>query len=216
WYCDLVGYSAKEMTQTTFQAITHPDDLKADLENMRRLVAGEIGEFSLEKRYYHKDGSILWGNLTVSPTRRLGEHPEYHIAIVENITERKRAEESLRESEERLRLLIENAPAAIAMFDGQMRYLAVSRRWLTDYGLGDRPLLGRSHYEIFPQIPDRWRVVHQRGLAGEILRAEEDRFEWAAGTVQWLRWEVRPWYKEDSAVGGIIIFTEDISERKRA
>ncbi len=138
------------------------------------------------------------------------------ITIGNDITDRKLAETALRESEERLQLFIEHAPSALAMFDRNMRYLAVSRRWMDDYGLGDRPLIGRSHYDVFPEIRDRWKEVHQRGLAGEVVREEADCFERADGSVQWLRWEVRPWRVSDGQVGGIVIFTEDITERKAA
>ncbi len=95
-YGDLVGFSIEEMTHATFQEITHPDDLQEDLDNMRRLVAGVIREFTMEKRYLRKDGSILWVKLTISPNWQPGEKQEYHIAIVEDITERKRAEEEIR------------------------------------------------------------------------------------------------------------------------
>lgn len=123
----------------------------------------------------------------------------------------------LRESEERLRLFIEHAPAALAMFDREMRYLQVSRRWLADYGFGDRDLRGLSHYEIFPgKISERWREAHRRGLAGEVLREESDHFELRDGTVQWIRWEIRPWCQTTGEIGGIVIFTEDITARKLA
>jgi len=123
---------------------------------------------------------------------------------------------ALRESQERLQLLIDHAPAALAMFDREMRYLAVSQRWRDDYSLSERVILGRSHYEIFPEIPERWREVHRRGLAGEMISADEDRFERLDGTVQWLRWEVRPWRAHDGSVGGIVIFSEDITRLTRA
>lgn len=133
-----------------------------------------------------------------------------------DITARRQTEEALRASEARLRLFIEHAPVALAMFDREMRYVSVSRRWLTDYGLGDQPVLGRSHYTVFPETPARWQEVHRRGLAGEILRADEDRIERGDGTVQWLRWEVLPWTTGDGAIGGIVIFSEDITARKQA
>jgi diguanylate cyclase (GGDEF)-like protein/PAS domain S-box-containing protein len=95
-YCDMLGYTQEEMLDNkTFQEITHPDDLEEDLKNMERLLNGEIKEFSMEKRYYLKNGKIFWGNLTVSPTWQDGEEPQFHIAVVEDITERKQADELL-------------------------------------------------------------------------------------------------------------------------
>jgi PAS domain S-box-containing protein len=120
-----------------------------------------------------------------------------------------------RENQGYLRLFIENAPAAIAMFDQRMRYIAASRRWLIDYGLEGQNVVGRSHYQIFPKVTHRWKSCCRRGLAGEVVPAMEDSFE-CAGAVRWLRWELRPWFEMRSAVGGVIIFSEDITERKRA
>ncbi|TDR81499.1 PAS domain S-box protein [Paludibacterium purpuratum] len=133
-----------------------------------------------------------------------------------DITERLRAEWALHESEQRLNLFIEHAPAALAMFDRGMRYLAVSRRWLEDYGLVGKTVLGACHYDLFPALPDSWREAHDRGLAGEVVRKEEEPYQRPSGTSQWLRWEVRPWRTMDGSVGGIVIFTEDISGRKQA
>ncbi len=124
--------------------------------------------------------------------------------------------ESVRQNNVGLLLFIEQAPAAMAMFDRQMRYLSASRRWRRDYGLGERELYGISHYEIFPEITENWKAVHRRSLAGEVVTAEEDRFERADGSVQWLNWEVRPWHEASGAIGGIIIFTEDVTERRQA
>jgi PAS domain S-box-containing protein len=129
---------------------------------------------------------------------------------------RKRAEDWLRESEERLRLFIEHAPASLAMFDREMRYLSASRRWLSDYKLGERDLKGLSHYEVFPELPEYLKDVHRRALAGEVVRDDNDRFDRADGSGQWLQWEVRPWHDSQGDVGGIVIFSEDISARKQA
>jgi PAS domain S-box-containing protein len=117
---------------------------------------------------------------------------------------------------DQLRLFIEQAPVAMAMFDREMRYVSVSRRWLTDYNLGEWDLTGLSHYDVFPEITGIWKDIHRRCLAGEVMREDNDRFERADGSVQWLRWEVRPWRDDIGNVGGIIIFSEDITARKHA
>ncbi len=121
----------------------------------------------------------------------------------------------LKESEQKLRLFIEHAPTALAMFDTEMRYLAVSQRWMKDYRLDDGDIIGRSHYDVFPEIADSWKAVHRRGLQGEVVIANEDYFERLEGRGQWLRWEVRPWHDADGVIGGIIIFTEDITDHKK-
>src|SRR5262245_28321914 len=92
--CDIVGYSREELMTKTLGDITHPDDLESDWNQARRLLAGEIENFSMEKRYYRKDGSVVWGNLTVSLARNADGSPDYFISIVEDISARKRLEEA--------------------------------------------------------------------------------------------------------------------------
>ncbi|MFL6354185.1 MAG: PAS domain S-box protein [Bryobacteraceae bacterium] len=134
-------------------------------------------------------------------------------SFAREITERKRVEH---ESEERLRLFIECVPVSIAMFDREMRYLAVSRRWRLEYLGGAECVVGQSHYEVFPECPERWKAAHRRGLAGEIVRVEEDSWHSGDGSESWMRYEVRPWRAANGDVGGVIIFTEDITERKQS
>src|SRR6516225_6629294 len=148
--------------------------------------------------------------------------------ILHDITDRKRAEEAvletnrileaqgslLRSREELLNVFVKNVPAGVAMLDRDMRYLQVSDRWCDDYLVGRAQILGRSHYEVFPHMPDRWKEVHRRALQGETLRADEDRWDGQDG-LRWARWEVRPWNTAEGAVGGILIFAEDITRRKQ-
>lgn len=119
-----------------------------------------------------------------------------------------------------MRAFIDDAPAAIAMFDREMRYIAASRRWISDFHLNGRRIIGESHYTVFPEIPECWRAVHQRCLAGSVERADEDLFVRADGSRQWLAWEVRPWRlaagDRVAEIGGIIIFSEDITNLKQS
>jgi PAS domain S-box-containing protein len=149
-------------------------------------------------------------------------------AILHDITDRKRAEEALlemnrtleaqssllRSGQELLSVFVKNVPAAVAMLDRDMRYLQVSDRWCSDYLSGRAQVLGRSHYEIFPDLPERWKEVHRRALEGETLRVDEDRWDGQDGT-HWARWEVRPWKSPEGTVGGILILAEDITRRKQ-
>lgn len=114
---------------------------------------------------------------------------------------------------EQLKFFIQQLPVAVAMFDREMRYLAVSRRWMEDYHITG-PVLGLSHYDVFPEIPEKWKEVHRRGLTGEIISNDEDFFVRQDGEIQWQRWEVRPW-GDSNPPDGITVFTEDITERVR-
>lgn len=135
--------------------------------------------------------------------------------LIVEVLDRQKAEEALQESEYMMQMLVTHSPIAIAMFDKDMRYIAASHRWKNDYKLGDREVRGKSHYQIFPEIPEKWRLVYQRGLKGEVLKASEDSFKRSDGTIQWIHWEVHPWYGREKEVEGIIIFSEDITAHKQ-
>jgi PAS domain S-box-containing protein len=128
----------------------------------------------------------------------------------------RRSQEQVKQSEEQVRHFVRHVPAAVAMFDRDMRYLIYSPRWLTDFKLGDQDLVGRGHYEVFPEIPERWKEVHRRCLAGEVAVHDDDSFIRTDGSTELTRWEVRPWRNAHNEIGGIIMFTEVITERKRA
>jgi PAS domain S-box-containing protein len=131
--------------------------------------------------------------------------------------DRKRAEEALLKSKELLDRFVQEAPVSLAMFDRNMRYLQVSNRWLAETGLPEteRNILGKTHYEVFPNLPDHWKEMHRRGLAGESVKAGDD---WVAadGQTHSINWEIHPWGDSGTETGGIIISFEDVTERKQA
>lgn len=138
------------------------------------------------------------------------------LVTMDDVTDERRQAAALAEREEQLRLFVEHAPAAVAMLDASMRYVACSRRWLEEYGLGDAELRGRSHYEVFPDITEEWRAIHARCLQGEVLSCAEEPWRRASGRVEWIRWEIRPWRGACGTIGGMMMFTEVITERKLA
>lgn len=128
--------------------------------------------------------------------------------------ERVRAEESLRDSEERLRLFVRHAPAAVAIFDRDMRCLVASQRWLDDSHLTEREIIGSVYYDAVPELPERWKAVHRQCLGGQILRCDEDLVIQPDGRREWVRWECRPWRDAAGRIGGIVLFAEIITDEK--
>ena len=111
--------------------------------------------------------------------------------------------------------IISHARSSIAVHDRGLKYLYVSKRYLEEYKIKERNVIGKHHYEVFPDLPKKWRDVHQRSLAGEVVSAEEDPYYRMDGSIDWTRWECRPWYESDGSIGGIIVYTEIINDRKK-
>jgi PAS domain S-box-containing protein len=130
--------------------------------------------------------------------------------------ERRQTQQTLQQSEEMMRYIIKHDPNAIAVYDKNLHYIAVSDRYIHDYGIEDQPVVGRHHYEVFPEMPERWKDVHQRVLMGHVERSEDDWFRRTNGSITYNRWECRPWYQKDGSIGGMITYTEVTTERKQA
>jgi PAS domain S-box-containing protein len=151
-YCDITGYSAEEMLERTFQELTHPDDLQADLAQMQQLLADQISSFQIEKRYIRKDGAVIWVNLTCVPLWLEPTDPRQHMAMVEDITERKQGEIALKASEERLDMALDATSEGVWDWDLTSDRVFFSPRWLES--------LGFAPDELEPHV-DSWKsLVH--------------------------------------------------------
>jgi PAS domain S-box-containing protein len=215
-------------TQTAFENLVHPDD-RAGVIKLVDAAMKSGQPTKAEWRVVWADGSVHWIAGRWQVFMDASGEPSKMIGVNIDVTERKLADEArlavnrtleaqaalLQSREDLLRIFVKHVPAAVAMLDRDMRYLQVSDRWCADYSLDSSKILGHSHYEIFPDLPGRWKEIHRRGLAGETLRAEEDRWDREGGTI-WSRWEIRPWQNLDGVPGGILIFSEDITHRKQA
>ncbi len=167
---------------------------------------------SYELTLLRNDGSTFFAETQMRLVQQ-GDRQVRTIAI-RDVSARREAEAAIRAGEVILRQFIEHAPAAIAVMDTQMRYLQHSQRWLTDYHLEGQEIVGRSHYDVFPDVPDRWRELHARVLAGAVERCEEDPFQRAEGGVEWIQWEARPWRCADGSIGGLLFFTQVVTQEK--
>ncbi|HWA26960.1 MAG TPA: PAS domain S-box protein [Lacunisphaera sp.] len=196
-----------------FFEVIHPEDIAVVKESIQR-SARTLLPWLQEYRVRYADGTVRWLLGNSVPERETDGSILWH-GFITDISSRKAVEAELRGSEERIRLFAEYAPASVAMFDREMRYLVHSAKWLKDYGLQGRHIIGLSHYEVFPEIGDHWKRVHERCLAGATEVNEADLFERADGYRQWLSWRVQPWYDDTGAIGGIVMFTEDITARKQ-
>ena len=226
-WLDFTGRPLAEELGNGWAGGVHPDDFEGCLNTYTQSF-DRREKFSMQYRLRRQDGEFRWVFDVGVP--RFNEDHSFagYIGIAVDVTDHIRGEQRLHEMnralkehtallqsrEELMKIFVKNVPAGVAMLDRDMRYLQVSDRWCADYSANSSQILGRSHYEVFPDIPERWKAVHCRALDGETLRADEDRWD-REGRSTWVRWEVRPWKTPDGMIGGILIFAEDITRRKQ-
>jgi PAS domain S-box-containing protein len=207
-----LGYTREELLEMSPPSIVTGFDEDSFRSFFQPLVNEPGSAVTLRAEHIRRDGSHLPVEATVQFIEELGGRGLF-VSIVRDISSQIAAEREFFVLEERLRLFIEHTPAAVAMFDREMRYLVASRGWYEQYGFHGEDLTGRCHYDVFPTAPERWKRIHQRVLAGEVLAEPRDSFELEDGSLCWVRWEVRPWRTGSGDIGGLVMFTEVINER---
>ena len=207
----------KENFKGAYEAWTegvHPEDVaRAELE-LQQALNGEK-EFDTDFRVVWPNGSVRYLKAKAIVHWDSSGKPTRMVGTNHDITANVEFQNKIKESNERNMIFIEQAPGAIAMFDSNMCYMAASKQWIKDYKLTGLDLIGKSHYEIFPEIGDDWKKIHQDCLNGEINQCDESIFEREDGSTQWITWDVRPWYLYENKIGGIIMYTADITHIKQ-
>ncbi|WP_237607343.1 PAS domain S-box protein [Roseimaritima sediminicola] len=202
---DLLGYTMEELNQKTFQELTHPDDRDEDLRLFNRMVAGEIPGYSIEKRYFHRDGHIVWANLTTSLKRGLDGRPESCISLIEDITARRATEQKLMASRAIITEVIEKSSDPFLSFDeeGLVQAANPAARELTGRPSG---LIGRPYQQCFDASSDRPLLV----ALDRVRRSQQSE------TAEYYSRQNHRWY--DARVfpvdGGAAMHLTDVTRRK--
>ena len=223
--CEMLGYTESEMLEIDFQTITHKDDLDADLESVRQMIKGTIKKYQMEKRYIRKDGDLIWINLSVSLVRKHGGEPLYFISQIENITERKLAEENLRESKQFIESIVNNVPEILYIYDiierknvysndGIQRILGYSVDEVQE--MGNQLVSTLMHPDDFKIYLEETYPAYSKAKDDEII-SHQFRMKHKNGQWHWLDCsEIIYMRQSDGSPIQIFGVIHDITERKHA
>jgi PAS domain S-box-containing protein len=211
--CEMLGYSEEELLAKTFSDVTHPDDVQIGLDTVKKMVSGEMTHTVFEKRYVKKDGQLI--NVVISPTiiRDSDGNPLHFMALFQDVTERRNAVKAIKESEERMRLLMESAQDIIVMQDMESKYTYYNAN--PSYGLNKEDIIGKSPQdfhdkETAKRIMDRFKRVTK---SGESL-SEEIQVSWQ-GEPLWMHEQTSPVRDSDGTIRGVVTIARNMTEMKR-
>lgn len=208
-YCSMMGYSREELLSMSIRDIEAIETSEEIAAHFKKVLKKHYDRF--ETRQRHKRGHLVDFEVSVI---RSNINKDMNFVFLRDISERKRNDEALRRSQAQLKTFIQQAPISIAMLDKDMNYLATSERWIAEYVRGHDSLIGLNRHRIHPELPNALKTVHQQALAGAIMSNEDDLWVWEDGSKHRVRWAVQPWINENEKIGGVIIYTEDITDRK--
>ncbi len=225
----MTGYTAAEMVGKRSPLMLHDEKEVSALvhasseEHGRELDAFEAFVFQAsrmnhvrhEVSFVRKDGSSFLGSMVITAIKDSSGEVKGFLGVTTDVTEQREADIRLQAEQARLQAFVQHAPASVAMFDTEMRYITCSMQWMRDYGLSDRQITGLSVYEVWPSIPDVWKERYSSALKGEKLSCERDFWPGLNETGIYVRWQLLPWYQHDGSIGGIMFLTENVSERVR-
>ncbi len=204
----MTGYTKDDMASVSLDDLLIYEDPEATQEHLKQV--SEKGSYLFETKHRRKDGSLIHVEASVA---LLNRKPLTTVCFLRNITKRKDAETALVQSRDMMRYIIEHNRNAVGIFDKNLRFMYVSRQYLDIYGVDDEDIIGKNMYDIFPTMPQQVREIHNRALKGEVVIREEDHYTTKNGRMNWVCWECRPWYESGGAIGGLVFYAENITER---
>lgn len=211
-FCEITGYDEKEILGRTFRDITYPDDLYMQDQLRNRVLGGELSSYRIEKRYIRKDGTIIWGNLTVALIRKPGDEPNHFVSVVEDISERKRTEEELN----KLSHAVEQSSSTVLITDakGNIEYVNPRFTEITGYSfeesIGKTPSIlksGKTSPEIYKEL---WKTITSGNeWKGEFCNRKKN------GELYWESVSISPVKNAEGIITNFIAVKEDITEQRQ-
>lgn len=226
----ILGYTAEEIVGKHTPEIFHDhQEVELHLSELQKEFGKDIGieevftaravRVGMEQRdwsYIAKDGSRKTVSLVITPIRDVDNATIGYLGFATDITSIRKMEKELIYEKSRLSAFVQHAPAAVAMLDNDMKYIAVSNRWIEDYQLEGREIVGESHYTLFPSFSQEGKERHGRILNGAVEKREEELVKvLGLSEDQYITWEMRPWYLPNKEIGGIMLFTQNITSLVR-
>jgi PAS domain S-box-containing protein len=214
--CRILGYERDELLQRTWAEFTHADDLAADIAQFNRAMAGEIDGYDLDKRFIRKDGQIIDSTISVKCLRRADGSVDYFIALLQDITDRKRAEEALVAAHRRVQSIIDNSTAIIYAFDLEERFVLANTAIAELLNSTPEQMIGKRRHEFMPKTDADWHEANDSHVVETGSALEFEEYSQLKGrSITWLttKFPLRDAKGRIYAVAGI---SADISERKLA
>lgn len=190
------------------------DEVKNQMrEAIEAAASGEFVRYDVDNQ--GADGTVLTVDFSLRPIKDENGNVIYLVPEGRDISDRKELEVKLKTNQKLLQQFVKHTPNAVAMFNTNLEYIVASDAWFRDYGIQGKEIIGVHHYDVFPEIREmpEWQSVHKRALNGELIKKERDPFVREDGSTNWLRYAIQPWMNERDEIGGIIMFTEVITER---
>lgn len=223
----MLGYSSEEMVGKHTPSIIHSqEEVEKVAEELSEEFGRPISGFETfiarperdgsEQRdwtYIRKDGEERLVSLVVTPIKDPDQLSIGYLGIAIDFTEKRNIEIDLINEKSRLAAFVKHTPAAVAMLDTDMRYIAVSNRWEEEYDFKAEEVLGNSHYDLFSELMNEERIAnYNRVLSGEVLTNKEEKILFPGETQpRYISWEMRPWFLHNGEIGGMMVFTQNIT-----
>ena len=213
--CEILGCSQADLIGRSYREFTLPEEVPIDDEALLRLASGETDSHTREKRYIRCNGTLIWVNRTISIVRDPDGRPRHCISIIEDITERKRAQEALRESEERSRALLSAIPERVFFKDSECIFIQVNELFASDIGKRPEEVIGRSDFDLFPaELAAAFQSDDRRVMQSRMTLVKEERNH-LGGRERVVEVTKSPVIDDHGQIIGVLGLFSDITERKK-